>query len=86
MYLKRLVVSGVQVIDKDATDPVVIEGDESPLVLREANSHDQLLTSLESNVCKTFAMPLFAEIVSIHRVGNWRDQLKMKISDVDQED
>lgn len=42
-------------------------------------SCDGLKCSLNDNVFKTFIMPVFAELVSLHRMTTLRDQLKAKL-------
>ena len=34
---------------------------------------------LDENVFKTFTMPVFAELVSLHRMNTLRDQLRAKL-------
>ena len=66
----------MQPTDLDAEDDDVLKLQIIPL-----KSASLLLQCLHTNICKTFIMPIFTEIISIHKIGVWRECHHLKLSE-----
>lgn len=54
------------------------------LTINSIRSASLLLQCLHANICKTFVMPIYTEIVSIHKIGAWRETHRLKLAEAEE--